>query len=456
MKLDVHVAGKRVASLYRERDEYVMAYETQDPQDFVCLTMPVRDQPFRWPRDLHPFFRQNLPEGFLLQILREEFSRELDGTDLSLLALVGRAGIGRVAVTPEGVGPGQEAEPIDFASLMHGQTTTAQFTDLVRRYARAAISGVVPKFIAPEPADAPNEAAGPAGASFSGKSTFRGSRHIIKGSGDRFPFLAFNEHYAMQVLARLGVAPVAKTELSEDGRILVVERFDVDGDGKPTHGVEDACGLLGLAPNEKYAPSMEQVLNAMRVYLPSGARHDQLVKLGWHIITNFVIRNADCHSKNIALYYTTLDDVAFTPVFDLVTTQAYTGYADQNPGLSIEGRKTWAPGKSLEKFFKGRLGIGSSDYKKMVERVCESAVDVGREVIELGKNNTEWHGVAKNMAHAWNQGMSSIRDQRTPKRFMGLSAAIERAGFSGADEMPKGARVDESPLMARRARRSPR
>lgn len=455
MKLDVHVAGKRVAALYRERDEYVMAYETEDPKDFVCLTMPVRDQPFRWPRDLHPFFRQNLPEGFLLEILREDFSREVDGTDLSLLALVGRAGIGRVAVTPEGVKPGHNVEPIDFAQLMHGRTTTAQFTDLVRKYARAAISGVVPKFIAPElsnESQAAKAGRSDGAHSFDGKSTLHTSRHIFKGSGDKFPFLAFNEHYAMQVLARLNVTPVAKTELSEDGRVLSVERFDVDAEGRPTHGVEDACGLLGLPPNEKYAPTMEAVLKATREYLPSSARHKQLEALGWHIITNFVVRNADCHSKNIALFYTTLDDVAFTPVFDLVTTQAYPSYADQNPGLSIEGRKTWAPGDSLGKFFKGRLGIGSRDYKDMVERVCESAVEVGREVIEIGKNNEEWHSIAKNMVHCWNRGMSSLRDPRTPEKFMGLTAAIERAGFSDADKPAKAARVDKSPLMASRRR----
>ncbi|WP_425469582.1 HipA N-terminal domain-containing protein, partial [Paraburkholderia azotifigens] len=68
----------------------------------VSLAMPVREEPWVWPRDLHPFFRQNLPEGFLLQVIREEFGPLLDGTDLSLLAVIGGAGIGRVTVAPEG------------------------------------------------------------------------------------------------------------------------------------------------------------------------------------------------------------------------------------------------------------------------------------------------------------------------------------------------------------------
>jgi len=119
MKLDVQVSGKTVAQLYRERDEYVLKYlPGSDAADFISLTMPVRDEPWRWPRDLHPFFRQNLPEGYLLNIIREEFGPLLDGTDLSLLAVVGGTGIGRVTVTPEGGKPGVEMEPLQIDNLL--------------------------------------------------------------------------------------------------------------------------------------------------------------------------------------------------------------------------------------------------------------------------------------------------------------------------------------------------
>lgn len=84
---------------------------------------------------------------------------------------------------------------------------------------------------------------------------------------------------------------------------------------------------------------MERVLRATEAYLPDAPRQAQLKQLGYHLLANFVVRNADCHSKNIALYYTSLDDIAFTPVYDLVTTQAYDGFRDSAPGLSIEGRQ---------------------------------------------------------------------------------------------------------------------
>ena len=447
MKLDVQICGRTVASLYRERDEYLLRYLPGVEQpDFVSLVMPVRGEPWRWPRDLHPFFRQNLPEGFLLGIIREDFGRLLDGTDLSLLAVVGGVGIGRVTVTPGGTTPDADLKPIEIESLLTAETSTEQFAALVRDYARAAISGAVPKFIAPDATKV--DLAEPLG-----KPTLRTSRYIVKGSDDNTPYLGFNEFYSMRVLERLNVARVAKTRMSADGRILIVDRFDVDDKGRPTRGLEDACSLLGLPPHEKYAPSMEQVFNATRAYLPAESVRAQLEQLGWLIITNYVVRNADCHSKNIALYYTRLSDVAYTPAYDIVTTQAYPRFATNPPGLSIGGRKTWNPGKSLETFFKARLGIAPRDYAHMVERICESAVEVGREIIQAAKDEARWHDIAKQMLHAWNEGMSSLRSTRGEAKYRGLGDAIHAAGFSDPTPPERPQAIGRSELLRKPNRR---
>lgn len=451
MKLDVQVQGRKVASLYRERDDYVLLYE-RDAQagDFVSLAMPVREEPWRWPRDLHPFFRQNLPEGYLLNLIREQFGPLLDGTDLSLLAIVGSMGIGRVTVTPEGVPPGTELQALDVKDILHGDNTAEHFARLVRDYARVAISGVVPKFIAPEKrGDVQRQADVPLG-----KPTIKTSRYIVKGSDENTPFLGFNEFYSMRVLERAGIVPVAPTQMSDDGRALVVERFDVDAEGFPVYGVEDMCGLLGLPPHEKYNSTTEKVLKAAKAYLLNRDNMRlQLEQLGWHLLSNYVVRNADCHTKNIALFYTSVDDVAFTPVYDIVTTQAYPRFAANPPGLPIDGRKTWAAGKTLERFFNTRVGIAPRQYTSMVETLCESAVEVGHEVIEAAKNESQWRTVAKQMLHAWNEGMESLRSPKKSVQFKGLTTAIEAAGFSAA-EPPERTRevIGHSPLLGKRGR----
>ncbi|MDZ3990957.1 type II toxin-antitoxin system HipA family toxin [Pseudomonas sp. Teo4] len=443
MILDVHVRSRLVAKLYRERDEYVLRYLPGTAQeDFVSLAMPVREDPWRWPRDLFPFFRQNLPEGYLLNVIREEFGPLLDGTDLSLLGLVGGTGIGRVSVTPESVKPGIEMEPLEIGHLLKAENSTERFAALVRQYARVAVSGVVPKFIATD-AVQPRLPIG--------KPTLRTGFHIIKGSDDTTPFLGFNEFYTMRVLARLDVAPVAACRMSEDGKVLVVDRFDVDDQGIPCCGVEDACGLLGLPPHEKYAPTTERVWNATRAYIPANRLKTQREHLGWQLLTNYVVRNADCHSKNIALLYTSRADVAFTPVFDLVTTQAYPRFASNPPGLSIGGRQTWTPGRSLESFFKAVLNIPPRQYAEMVEQLCESAVEVGKEVIEASKNEQAWREVAKSMVHAWNVGMETLRSPKAAPHFRGLDAAIAQAGFSGPRKPERSAEViGRSELLGKR------
>ncbi|KVQ55804.1 type II toxin-antitoxin system HipA family toxin [Burkholderia territorii] len=446
MRLNVHVKGKLVAHLNRQADDYALRYTDDATADnFVGLTMPVRENAWVWPRDLHPFFRQNLPEGFLLQVIREQFGPYLDGTDLSLLAVIGSSGIGRVTVSPEGGVPGGELEPIDLKRLLHEDMTTDHFAELVRYYARAAISGAVPKFLAPESSSFQTPV---------GKQTLRTSRHIIKGSDEQTPYLGFNEHYSMQVLARLGVARVANTTMSDDGRVLVVDRFDVDEQGKPAYGVEDACSLLGLPPHEKYRPSMEQVVNATKPYVHAANWRRQAEQLGWLIITNHVVRNADCHAKNIALLYSGIDDVLYTPAYDIVTTEAYPRFANNPPALSIDGRKTWAPGKTLERFFNTRLGIPPKQYREMVEALCDSAVSTGKAVAEAAKNDTRWHWVARQMLHAWNEGMASLRSAKPQAALRALTPVIDAAGFSDADKADNGREViGRSELLGERGKR---
>jgi serine/threonine-protein kinase HipA len=148
-----------------------------------------------------------------------------------------------------------------------------------------------------------------------------------------------------------------------------------------------------------------------------------------------------------------VDDVAFTPVYGIVTTQVYPRFAANPPGLPVDGRKTWVAGKALERFFNARVGIPPPKYTAMVEALCDSAVGVGYELIEAAKNEPQWRGVAKQMLHAWNEGMESLRTPKKNVQFRSLQPAIEAAGFS-APEPPERSRaiIGQSPLLAKRGR----
>ena len=101
-----------------------------------------------------------------------------------------------------------------------------------------------------------------------------------------------------------------------------------------------------------------------------------------------------------------------------------------------------------------RLGIAPRRYAEMVEQLCESAVEVGREVIAAGKNEPRWRDTAKQMVHAWNEGMSSLRSSKKAAPFKGLDQAIAEADFSAPEAAkPQREVIGRSELLAPRGRK---
>ncbi|MEO5737041.1 MAG: HipA N-terminal domain-containing protein, partial [Variovorax sp.] len=146
MRLHVFVHDQPVATL--ESDDgfrHVMAYHPDvEPEQFVSLLMPVRTESYAYP-DLHPNFRMNLPEGFLLSILQEQLGPQVGASPLNLLSVVGRNAIGRVKVAAPGADPTQPPVHFELAGILRGDNSEEAFVDLVRRYAVSGVSGVVPK-----------------------------------------------------------------------------------------------------------------------------------------------------------------------------------------------------------------------------------------------------------------------------------------------------------------------
>ncbi|SAK95288.1 hypothetical protein AWB82_06895 [Caballeronia glebae] len=94
----------------------------------------------------------------------------------------------------------------------------------------------------------------------------------------------------------------------------------------------------------------------------------------------------------------------------------------------------WAPGKTLERFFNTRLGFPPKRYREMVEALCDFAVSTGKDIVEAAKNETRWRWIAKQMLHAWNEGMASLRSAKPQAALRELTPVIEVTGFSDADK----------------------
>lgn len=426
MKLNVHVLDKRVGVLEQVGDfRSVMAY-TPDaaPQDLVSLTMPVRTESYPWDDELHPIFRMNLPEGYLLQVLQEEFGPHVGASPVALLSVIGRNMVGRVKVAPPNAALNQPATPVEVAALLKGDNSEEAFAQLVREHARSGVSGILPKFL-----DAGKSSK--TGLGRHAKATMLTHRHIVKGSSSRLPFATANEHLCMQVAAK--VIPTAKTELSDDGNVLVVHRFDVDKNGKPHRAMEDFCSMLGLRPAQKYETTWERIAKAVRAHVPGRNQYETFRKLSSMLLLTYALRNADCHAKNVALVYTSRDDVSLAPAYDFFTTSVYAGYQHNPPAISIMGKKTWLPGKTLPRFIAGTFGIPEREQKVAVEQIGDAVADTAKAVRETMNGLAGFKDTGKRMLAAWKEGVNQLRDSR----MYGLSEWKPVKEFEAISDAPK-------------------
>ncbi len=424
MKLSVSVLGRPVATLESVGDfKSVLTYEeSAAPDAFVSLTMPVRTESWVWDDPLHPIFRMNLPEGYLLHVLEEQFGRHIGASPITLLSIVGRNMIGRVQVAVPGADLNEPVAPLDVANLLKGDNSEAAFSALVRKYATSGVSGVVPKFL-----DAQE---GPRFSHY-GKATLFTRKHIVKGSSQHLPFVALNEHLCMQVAEK--VVPTARTEVSGDGQALIVHRFDVDDDGRPRYGLEDFCALLGMRPSAKYETTWERIGKAVRDHVPGPRLRETFHHLAATILLTYALRNADCHSKNIALLYSSRNDVRISPVYDMLTTCVYAEHKDSPPGIAFMGKKTWRPGKNLEKFLAGNFGIPPREQAALVEKIGDAISDTAPAVRQAMEKHPGFREIGKHLLNAWREGVDELRNNRT----YALGAWKSGEAFQGFSDPPK-------------------
>ena len=442
MQLGVYVLGQQVATLEQAGDfKSVLSYlPTAAPDAFVSLTMPVRLESYVWDDQLPPVLQMNLPEGYLLQVLQEQFGPHVGASPIALLSVIGRNMVGRAQVAAVGAALKDHAKPIEVAALLKGDNSETAFAALVREHATSGVSGVVPKFL-----DAEQEASALA---LHQKASLITRRHIIKGSSSHLPFVALNEHLCMQVASL--VMPAAKTEVSDDGQALVVHRFDVDEHGQAHWGMEDFCSLLGLRPAAKYDTTWERIARAVRDHVPGERRLESNRLLATTLLLSYALRNADCHAKNIALRYTSRADVHLAPAYDVLTTSVYAGYQHNPPAIEFMGKKTWAPGKNLQRFITATLGIQPKEQVQMVQAISDAVANVAPQVRQAMVQHDGFKDIGKRMLLAWSEGVQGLRDQRVYA--MGDWAAGEAFdGFSAPAKIEiKATKIGRSPLLGER------
>lgn len=329
-------------SVLLSADDYLFRYsDSAKAQSAVSLSMPVRTQEYRR-RELHPIFQMNLPEGYVLEQLRNRLAKMMKVDPMLLLALSGSsAPIGRVFVSSEQVNgllqrnsPSTTGENLD--EILAWDSAQDLFADLVDRYIlRAGISGVQPKVLVPEKPQTPEQ-----------KFTSKTDDLIIKSGREEFPGLAINEYLCMSIARDAGL-PVPPFYLSKNHKLFVMRRFDRDEQLNPL-GFEDMTTLMGLSAEQKYSKSYAAIAKAVRVFCAPAHQRSSLDQLFDSVALSCIVGNGDAHLKNFGVLYSdpVQLDTRLAPAYDIVNTTAY--IPEDALALDLSGNKS---------MFASRLGI---------------------------------------------------------------------------------------------------
>ena len=306
-------SGKIISSA----GDYLFRYhDDAKAQAAISLLMPLRLDEYRH-RELHPIFQMNLPEGYVLEQLRNRLAKIANVDPMLLLALSGSSSpIGRVAVRSPEVDALLERQSFPGEHLEEILTWDGAediFAGLVDRYIlRAGISGVQPKVLVPEHQDSSPQ-----------RFTSKTSDLIIKSGRSEFPGLAINEFICMSVAKEAGIA-VPEFYLSDNAKLFVMRRFDRDEQLNPI-GFEDMAVLMGLPAEQKYSKSYSAIAKAIRLYCGPDQIQDSLAQLFAIVTLSCIVGNGDAHLKNFGLLYSnpTHRDARLAPAYDIVNTTVY-------------------------------------------------------------------------------------------------------------------------------------
>lgn len=392
--LAVSVGGRLVGDLSRsdidKRDTRFRYERDAAQQDAVSLLMPVQGDDYPWPDGVHPVFDMNLPEGHLRHSLTTLFSKAIQGfDDFDLLRIVGPYQLGRLGV---GERPDEGMPGIDVADLLAHDGAEGLLDDLLSRYARySGISGVQPKVLVRDEGSVD-------------RFTHKSATHIVKAWDQAFPQLAANEYFCMKAAQYAGI-PVPKVSLSEQGNLLVVERFDVTVDSYL--GFEDLCVLNGWGSRAKYDGSYEGCARQLKALVAPQMLAQALEQLFMTVALSAGVRNGDAHLKNFGLLYEHAGNDArvwIAPAFDLITTTAYR--ATDIMALLLAGSKAWPKYERLQAFGRTHCGLSERRLKEAVERVVEGIATARPELLEYAKAHPAFETIAQKMVAAWDAGVA--------------------------------------------------
>ena len=395
---DVEHAGQLLKT-----STYEFRYLDPSPaQSAVALLMPPA-QSLTWrDGDLFPPMDQNMPEGDLFMRIRQMFAKRAM-TPMHLLALVGRNGIGRLGYSLPGAAAPAQPPAISKSELVKTRYTPEVFDELVAAYlgTGAGIAGMQPKIMVPDRPTVPIPSL------------------IVKAASPAYPGLAANEFLCLSAARSAGIDVTGFT-LSDDGQMLILDRFDMvetqaQGGAVERLGFEDIAALAGLRVRDvlsdrKYQGSYQRVAELLRqLHLHS----DNLHRFFQQVAFSVMVRNGDAHLKNFGVLYRNAADIWLAPMFDVVTTSIYT-YTRYPGGPELEDHTL------ALKLFAGK-------HRSRAYPTTQDLYDFGRKVCGVAQPARVLQAIAQAMSQTLEAAQN---DARVPATLLGQMRAAWEHGMS--------------------------
>lgn len=405
--LEIDIGNQYAGRLVRE-GQYTYAYAPDQSGGYNgdwlgLLFNPAQMQYSRGA--MFPVLDMNLPEGFLYEQIRARFPKQ-QITEMHLLLAIGTNGIGRNSARLPNTPARRAGAVIDRKQVLHNTDSAKVFAELVDAYlaSGAGVSGVQPKIMLPDRAAIPVPTL------------------IVKSGPDHYPGLSANEFIALSA-ARRAKIEVSDFDLSDDGGLLVIDRFDIKPDGTRL-GFEDMPSLLGLQVRErlddrKYQGSYELIADALKKI---GLTTPELERFFEQVAFSILVRNGDGHLKNFGVLYSSPEHIRLAPMFDVLTTSIYR-YTRYGTGVELED-KTMA------------LKLRRKDSTKTYP-VAQELIDFGRYVCGVERPHVFLERAADAMSETLTQMKS---DERISADLLARIADAWQSGFALAKEIGSMAR----------------
>jgi serine/threonine-protein kinase HipA len=308
---------------------------------------------------------------------------------MSVLAVVGQHLVGNLSVVPEGATPSREAMELLADVLKHGGSSEFVAKLISEHATRSGVSGGYLKVLAE---------------TVSTRRQLPLDRWIVKLPSASHPWLSANEYFSMRA-AQLSGITTPHIELSDDGQVLLSERFDVREDGS-RFAFEDMCSLMGLPSGLKFSGSVERIIKTIDAYCAGDQRRQSLEQFFRQYALAMILRNGDAHLKNFGLLSDNGRSPSLSPCYDMVTMAAYAplqnnGQTMDIPALMFGGTKSWIKLKDIVRLAK----MCGADAKAVLYDIESGINRAASDMSEYAKSNPAFREHAQKILMLWKDGM---------------------------------------------------